>query len=157
MTRTIHWCPRDVNEKYTRRDKDNDNGNDKDKMTKRPNMCHLISKNDMTQSKHLKGRSVPRFFNHKGFCGFPVSRHFPYSATLIWAPSERRSWITRDFVIFLFLDTFHIQKWLETGKRQIPLKNKSLFQGILSFLETGKRQNLLKKSLFKGFCRFYCF
>ena len=30
--------------------------------------------------------------------------------------------ITWDFVIFLFLDTFSIQKCLETGKRQNPLK-----------------------------------
>ena len=75
-------------------------------------------------TKHLKGRSVPRvrhFFWHtkdfviflfpdsfriqrilpfscfwtlsvfKGFCPFPVSRHFPYS---------------RDFVVSLFPDTF---------------------------------------------------
>ena len=51
-------------------------------------------------SKHLKGHSVPRVKSRfcsrvsKGFFHFPVSRHFSYS---------------RDFVIFLFLDTFRIQ------------------------------------------------
>ena len=98
-------------------------------------------------SKHLKGRSVPRvrhFFADakdfviflfpdsfriqrilsiscfqilsvfKGFCRFPVSRHFPYS---------------RDFVVSLFLDTFRIQ-------------------GILPF---SCFQTL---SVFKEFCRF---
>ena len=79
------------------------------------------------QSKHLKGRSVPcvsgwRFLDHKGFCRFPVSRHFPYSVTLIWAPCEWRFGSHRDFVVFLFLDTFWIQKCPETGKRQNPLK-----------------------------------
>ena len=35
-----------------------------------------------------------------------------------------------------FRNTFHIQKCLETGKQQNPLK-KSLFQGIWSFLLLG--------------------
>ena len=52
---------------------------------------------------------------HKGFCRFPVSRHFSYSV------------IQGILSFILFLYTFHIQKCLETGKLQNPLK-KSLFQ-----------------------------
>ena len=48
MTCTIHWCPRDENDKDKRKDKDKD----KDKMTKRPNMCHIFE-NDMTQGYQL--------------------------------------------------------------------------------------------------------
>ena len=53
-------------------------------------------------SKHLKGQLGPRvshvFRTTKGFCHFPVSRHFSFSVT----PSK-------NFVIFLFLDTFRNQ------------------------------------------------
>ena len=41
-------------------------------------------------------------FGCKEFCHFPVSRHFPYSVTLSLPYS-------RDFIVFLFLDTFRIQ------------------------------------------------
>ena len=59
MTCTIHWCPRDDNDKDTHKDKDNnkdkdkDNDNDKDKMTKRPNMYHIFE-NYMTQGYQIR-------------------------------------------------------------------------------------------------------
>ena len=59
-------------------------------------------------------KSVEKMIIFKGFCRFPVSGHFPYS---------------RDFIVSLFLDTFHIQ-------------------GILSF------PCFQTLSVFKGFCRF---
>ena len=59
----------------------------------------------------------------------------------------------QDILLFLlFLDTFHIQKWLETVKRQNPLSIQRI-SSILLFLdpfriqkcpETVKRQNPLK-------------
>ena len=56
------------------------------------------------KSKHLKGQLGPRvshvtfFTTTKGFRHFPVSRHFQFSVTP-----------TKNFVIFLFLDTFRNQ------------------------------------------------
>ena len=66
-------------------------------------------------SKHLKGRSVPR-----------VSQVFL---------------TTRDFVVFLFLDTFPFQKCLETGKRTKSREKKSLFSRDLVFFPVSKHFN----------------
>ena len=61
----------------------------------------------------------------KGFCRFPVSRHFPYS---------------RDFVVSLFLDTFHIQ-----GIFAFPcFQTLKLFKSVR---KQEKQPNLLRKSL----------
>ena len=39
------------------------------------------------------------FLDHKGFCRFPVSRHFPYSVTHFRCPHQTLFWTTRDFVV----------------------------------------------------------
>ena len=61
------------------------------------------------------------FLAHKGFCCFPISRQFsvfvrcPLCVTVlahkvdIWCPCVSRFWLTKDFVVFLFLDTFRIR------------------------------------------------
>ena len=78
-------------------------------------------------SKHLKGRSVPRvsgwrFLDHKGLCRFPVSRHFPYSVTLIWAPCEWRFWITKGFCRFPVSRYFFNSKVSRNRKRTKSLE-----------------------------------
>jgi len=51
MTCTIHWRNRDDNDKDTRKYKDKDD--DKDEMTKRPNMCHIFE-NDMNHGYQIQ-------------------------------------------------------------------------------------------------------
>ena len=112
----------------------------------------------LSLSKHLKGRSVL----NKGFCHFPVSRHFSGRSV---PPCSGRVCLT-----FLFLDTFPLQKCLETGKRTKSRERNHYFQGIWSFflfpktltfqkcLETGKTTKSLEKMIIvKGFCCFSCF
>ena len=57
-------------------------------------------------------------FVFKGFCCFPVSRHFPYS---------------RDFGVSLFPDTLTFQKCLETGKTTKSIEKIIIVKGFCHF------------------------
>ena len=64
----------------------------------------------------------------KGFCRFPVSRHFKFSGN--WK-NNQILWENHNFQeilsFLLFRDTFWIQKCLETDKRPNPLKKIIIF------------------------------
>ena len=73
----------------------------------------------------------------KGFCHFPVYRHFLDSKVSrnrkTTKSLEKKHYFQGNWLFYLFLDTALYGKCLETVKRQNPLKI-SFFQGIWSFL-----------------------
>ena len=100
----------------------------------------------------------------KGFCHFPVSRHFPFSKVFGNRKNDQIPWkkslFSRDLVVFPVSKHLNFSKVSGNRKNdQIPWKN-DYCQGILSFLlfidtfwnqkcpEREKRPNPLKKSLF---------
>ena len=107
---------------------------------------------------HIQGHSVPPvsnvFAEFKGFCRFPVSRHFPYSRDFVLSPVSKRQNPLSNSKPFRTGDrrVTEYGKCLETEKRQNPLSNSKTNDLFGKFLETGKQQYLLvgPKSLLTG-------
>ena len=73
------------------------------------------------------------FFPHKGFCNFPVSRHFPYPKDFAVFPVSRHFTYPKDFAVFPVSRHFLFSKVLETGKTTKSSEKNHFFQGIWSF------------------------
>ena len=79
----------------------------------------------------------------KEFGSFLVSGHFPFSKV----SGNRRKYqileTSKNLVVFLFLDTFHFQKYLETGESTKSLKHQRIWS-ILMFIDTFPFQKCLE-------------
>ena len=106
----------------------------------------------------------------KGFGYFPVSRHFNFSKVSRNMKNNQILWenhYCQGILSFLlFLDTFWIQKGLETKNDRTPWKN-HYFLGFFLFLDNfftnEMSRNMINNKVAwindfpKGFCHFFCF
>ena len=90
---------------------------------------------------------------NKGFCHFPGLRHIPYPILIRQKMSETS---TKDFVIFVFLDTFNIQFQYvrKCQKHQKRILSFSCFW-TLSIFNFNMSENV--RNINKGFCHFPVF
>ena len=116
--------------------------------------AHMLAALSLVEVSGSRGNNKYPWNNYlfKGFCCFPVSRYFWVRKVSRNRRSDKiplnNDFFSRDFIVFLFLDTFEFKKYLETGKWQNPLleQNRPEQGGTErpgKCLETGKWQNSL--------------